>query len=157
MAYSVRKLGRYILGTSKKIRVKIKNTGNSRHTFYVGAAIAKSISGTGCDISLSGTGGEDWFEFYPYRSVTLDPGEESGWLEFNFKTDYLTAGTWYAVAKVWKGKGTGSYTSYFIDSDTGSYLGQKTVEPLTDCLAGSYTTFSVAAKVSAEIVSIKVE
>jgi len=157
MVYNTKKLGTYLLGNTRKIKVKIKNTGNVRHTFYVGAFIAKNYTGSGCNAYPTGSGGKDWFEFYPPRSVTLDPGQESDWIVFNFKEDYLTGGTWYACVKVWEAQGTESYTSYFINSDTGEYEGQKTVKSLQNCLDGECTSFSVTERIVAEITRIEVE
>jgi len=154
MVYQVTKLGIYRLGL-RTIKVRIKNTGNTRATFYVGACIAKSISGSGCSAYPTGTGGVDWFEFYPYRSVTLDPGQTSDYITFNFNDSILSAGTWYVLVKVWQSTG-GSYTSYFINSDTGAYEGQKTVTGLQNCLVAGTASFTVQQVISAQIVEISV-
>jgi len=154
MAYKVAKLSVYGLG-ARQIKVQIKNTGNVTATFYVGATIAKNISGSGCNAYPTGNAGSDWFEFYPFRSVTLNPGQTSDYLVFNFDDSILTGGTWYVLVKVWQSTG-GSYTSYFINSDTGQYIGQQTVMGLQNCLAEGSASFSVQQTISAQIVQIQV-
>jgi len=67
----------------KKKLVVVKNAGNVKYTFYVGAFISRGR----------------FAEFYPPRSLALDPGKQ-GTVTFYFYDDYLPyTETWYAEAK----------------------------------------------------------
>lgn len=75
----------------------VTNTGTNVSTFYVGASMLTSVSGTGCSIGLAAGG--SLLEDAPIKTVTLSPGQTMN-LSYCFG-DINMSGTFYCVSKVY--------------------------------------------------------
>lgn len=110
----------------KTIRANIRNTGKG-HNFIVGCSICTSQpGGSGCGIYGRGT----VTDLSP-KTEYIAKGQTK---TVDFQVDIVESGTFYAIAKVWKGPGT------------------------TNCLDGDWKAFTVTIEeeIGAEITGITI-
>jgi len=105
--------------TVRTVNVSIQNTGNKSWAYGVGYSVCGTVSGTDCAITCGGSLEKDLTP----QTLTLAPGA-IGSMTFSFDDVDLVAGTHYAIVKVWR----------------------ESVLPLTNCLDGRFTSFTVIKK-----------
>jgi len=126
---------RDVLGTytavvvARTINVSIQNTGNTAWNYGVGCSICKNVTGIDCGIACDGNLEMDLAP----QSITLSPGS-TGSLTFNFDDSGLTDTTHYAIVKVWR----------------------EVSLPLTNCLDGEFTSFTIIELISAQIIDLTI-
>jgi len=90
----INRIGLGVSQSDTSILAGINNTSSFVGTFYVGLTLATGISGSGCDLSVSGS-----YKDYPLAQVTVYPGGSTT-VRFNLsQTDLSTYK--YAIVKVW--------------------------------------------------------
>jgi len=152
------------LGNTVTVRVTVKNTGNVRHTFYVGGFMCTSYTGTpredACVSCFTAGPSGTWYE-WKHKSVTLNPNEEKT-LTFKVIKDELWGGTYHVCFRLWKFAESKTYTTPskgFIDPDTGKLDGKSISTSLKDCICERWkkNAFSVPVKITGKIIRIYIE
>jgi len=90
----INRIGLSVSQSDTSVLAGVNNNSNFVGTFYVGLTLATGISGSGCDLSASGSSKD-----YPFAQVTIYPGG-SGTVKFNLSQADLSTYK-YAIVKVW--------------------------------------------------------